>query len=52
MSTPARTRPPKPPLAATIVEELKRAIQEGELKPGERINEATLATRMGTSRGP
>lgn len=52
MSTPARTRPPKPLLAASIVEELKRAIQEGELKPGERINEATLATRMGTSRGP
>jgi DNA-binding GntR family transcriptional regulator len=39
-------------LASSIVEELKRLIQDGELKPGERINEATLATRMGTSRGP
>lgn len=39
-------------LASTVIEELKRRIEEGELKPGERINEATLATRMGTSRGP
>src|SRR4051812_20084722 len=52
MNTPARARPPKALLASTVVEELKRAIEEGELKPGERINEATLATRMGTSRGP
>lgn len=52
MSTSARVRPPKALLASTIVEQLKRAIQGGELKPGERINEATLATQMGTSRGP
>ncbi len=52
MSTPARTRPPKLLLASTIVEELKRAIQDGDLKPGERINEAELASQMGTSRGP
>jgi DNA-binding GntR family transcriptional regulator len=39
-------------LATTVVEALKRLIEDGELKPGERINEATLATRMGTSRGP
>lgn len=51
MSTHARTRPPRL-LAATVVEELKRLIESGEVKPGERINEATLALRMGTSRGP
>ncbi|HET7730131.1 MAG TPA: FCD domain-containing protein [Usitatibacter sp.] len=51
MSTPARTRPPRL-LAATVVDELKRLIESGEVKPGERINEATLALRMGTSRGP
>ena len=51
MNAPVRTRPAKP-LASTIVEELKRLIQDGGIKPGERLNEATLATRMGTSRGP
>jgi DNA-binding GntR family transcriptional regulator len=52
MNAPARARPPKSLLASTVVEELKRAIEEGDLKPGERINEATLASEMGTSRGP
>ncbi len=51
MNTTARTRPPRL-LASTVVEELKRLIQSGALKPGERINEATLADKMGTSRGP
>jgi DNA-binding GntR family transcriptional regulator len=51
MNLPARTRPARL-LASTIVEELKRLIQSGGLKPGERINEAILATQMGTSRGP
>jgi DNA-binding GntR family transcriptional regulator len=51
MNAPVRTRPPKL-LASAIVEELKRLIHDGGLKPGERINEATLAARMGTSRGP
>jgi DNA-binding GntR family transcriptional regulator len=52
MNAPARARPPKSLLASSVVEELKRAIEEGGLKPGERINEATLATQMGISRGP
>jgi len=52
MNTPARAHPPRALLASTVVEELKRAIEDGDLKPGERINEATLATQMGTSRGP
>lgn len=39
-------------LPLTIAEELKRLIYAGELKPGERLNEAALALRMGTSRGP
>lgn len=51
MNAPSRARPTKP-LSSTVVEELKRLIQSGTLKPGERINEATLATQMGTSRGP
>ncbi|HET9652309.1 MAG TPA: FCD domain-containing protein [Usitatibacter sp.] len=51
MNAPARARSSKP-LSSTVVEKLKRLIQSGSLKPGERINEATLATQMGTSRGP
>ncbi len=39
-------------LSQTVVTELKRLIYSGEFEPGERLNEATLALRMGTSRGP
>lgn len=39
-------------LVGAIVSELKQLIYSGEYKPGERINEASLALRMGTSRGP
>jgi len=39
-------------LSQTVVSELKRLIYSGEFMPGERLNEATLAIRMGTSRGP
>ncbi len=35
-----------------IAEELKHLIYTGVVKPGERLNEAALALRMGTSRGP
>ena len=35
-----------------IADELKHLIYTGTLKPGERLNEAALALRMGTSRGP
>ena len=35
-----------------VVEELKHLIYTGMLQPGERLNEAALALRMGTSRGP
>lgn len=35
-----------------MVTELKRLIFSGEFQPGERLNEAALALRMGTSRGP
>jgi len=52
MNASARARTPRLLLASTIVEELQRAIEAGDLKPGERINEATLAAQMGTSRGP
>lgn len=39
-------------LSHAMVTELKQLIYTGEYKPGERINEAALALRMGTSRGP
>jgi DNA-binding GntR family transcriptional regulator len=39
-------------LAPRIAQELRALIMEGEFAPGERLNEAALAQRMGTSRGP
>lgn len=39
-------------LSHAIVAELQQLIYAGEFKPGERLNEAALALRMGTSRGP
>jgi DNA-binding GntR family transcriptional regulator len=39
-------------LALGISEQLKHLIYSGEILPGERLNEAALALRMGTSRGP
>jgi len=47
-----------PPLTTTeglsrnIAEQLKQLIYAGEFKAGDRLNEAALAVRMGTSRGP
>jgi DNA-binding GntR family transcriptional regulator len=44
---------PRPPALTEIVaERLVTAIQEGTLKPGERLVEAQLAARLGVSRGP
>jgi DNA-binding GntR family transcriptional regulator len=49
---------PPPPSTATqglprtIAEQLKQLIYAGEFRAGDRLNEAALATRMGTSRGP
>ena len=51
MSPATTTRPPRQ-LASHIVAELKQRIESGRMKPGERLNEATLAEAMGTSRGP
>ncbi|HUJ01933.1 MAG TPA: FCD domain-containing protein [Usitatibacter sp.] len=51
MPVATRPRPPRQ-LSSHIVEELKRRIGSGAVKPGERLNEATLAGSMGTSRGP
>lgn len=39
-------------LAPRIAHALKQLIFAGEFAPGERLNEAALALRMGTSRGP
>ncbi len=41
-----------PGLSHAIVDQLKQLIYAGEFRPGERLNEAALALRMGTSRGP
>lgn len=43
---------PAPGLAQTIADQLQALIHAGEVLPGERLNEAVLALRMGTSRGP
>lgn len=47
-----RTRSPEHHLAPRIADALKHLIYNGEFAPGERLNEAALALRMGTSRGP
>ena len=39
-------------LPGTIAEQIKQLIYAGEFKAGDRLNEAALALRMGTSRGP
>jgi len=43
---------PRTGLSHAVVEQLKQLIYTGEFKPGDRLNEAALALRMGTSRGP
>jgi DNA-binding GntR family transcriptional regulator len=55
--TPAKARPDRAArselgLAHGIFEQLQQLIYSGEVAPGERLNEAALAVRMGTSRGP
>ena len=51
-AAPARAERPAVGLAQGIVEQLQQLIYSGEVAPGERLNEAALALRMGTSRGP
>jgi DNA-binding GntR family transcriptional regulator len=43
---------PEQGLPLAIAEQVRHLIFTGEIAPGERINEAALALRMGTSRGP
>jgi DNA-binding GntR family transcriptional regulator len=50
--TEAAKQKPEQGLALTIADNLKHLIYIGEIQPGERLNEAALALRMGTSRGP
>lgn len=59
VATASRLRSPAPAdeapaqgLAHGIAEQLQQLIHSGEVAPGERLNEAALALRMGTSRGP
>jgi DNA-binding GntR family transcriptional regulator len=51
-AAPARAVRPEQGLAHGICEQLQQLIYGGEIAPGERLNEAALAVRMGTSRGP
>jgi DNA-binding GntR family transcriptional regulator len=51
-AAPARPLRPEKGLAHGISEQLQQLIYGGEIAPGERLNEAALALRMGTSRGP
>ncbi len=51
-AAPARAARPEQGLAHGICEQLQQLIYGGEIAPGERLNEAALALRMGTSRGP
>ena len=37
---------------ALIARQLRRAIGEGDLVPGQQLNEAELSRRLGVSRGP
>lgn len=46
------TLPPRASLAETLAARMVEAMRAGELTPGERIIEATLAARFGVSRGP
>jgi len=48
----AQPSPRGPGLSHAVVAHLKELIYAGEFQPGERLNEAALALRMGTSRGP
>ena len=43
---------PEQNLPLWVADQLKQWIYTGELAPGARLNEAALALRMGTSRGP
>ena len=52
VSPPRASRSPELHLTPRIAETLKQLIYDGEFAPGERLNEAALALRMGTSRGP
>ena len=51
-AVPAAKAPAQPGLSHGIAEQLQQLIYSGEIAPGERLNEAALALRMGTSRGP
>ena len=51
-SAAARASRPEQGLAHGINEQLQQLIYSGDIAPGERLNEAALALRMGTSRGP
>lgn len=51
-AAPARAAQAEQGLAHGISEQLQQLIYGGEIAPGERLNEAALAVRMGTSRGP
>jgi len=44
--------PRRLPLVETVAKEISAIILEGELKPGDKLNEVEIARRLGVSRGP
>jgi DNA-binding GntR family transcriptional regulator len=52
MTAPATPAAAERGLSHGIAEQLQQLIYGGDIAPGERLNEAALALRMGTSRGP
>jgi DNA-binding GntR family transcriptional regulator len=50
IAVPASTK--RRPLVETVTDGIAQIILEGELKPGEKLNEVEIARRLGVSRGP
>lgn len=51
-STPSRASTQRRPLVDTVAHDIAQIILEGELKPGDKLNEVEIARRLGVSRGP
>ncbi|MFE7418255.1 helix-turn-helix domain-containing protein [Rhodococcus sp. NPDC057529] len=47
-----QSRSPSPRLASAVVDALRESLATGAFRPGQRIAEQPLATRLGVSRGP
>ena len=52
LATPTISMLQKHSLTGAVQQEIERLINEGELGPGDKLTEASLAERLGVSRGP